>query len=107
MRSNEKQVDDQPADLQQSASTLLGDVFVQMIRQAVRAELQNLGSQVQAEDRLLDAEAAAQMLSVSTEWLYHNSRKLPFTRKLGHKMLRFSYRGIQKYLAARIVSQKS
>jgi predicted DNA-binding transcriptional regulator AlpA len=92
---------------QQNSPTLLGEAFIQAIREAVRAELQGLGTQSPVEDRLLDAEAAAQMLSVSTEWLYHNSRKLPFTRKLGHKMLRFSYLGIQKYLAARIVSQKS
>jgi predicted DNA-binding transcriptional regulator AlpA len=92
---------------QPSTPTLLGEPLIQAIREAVRAELQSFATQSHTEDRLLDAEAAAQVLSVSTEWLYHNYRKLPFTRKLGSKMLRFSYLGIQKYLAARIVSSKS
>ena len=56
------------------------------------------------EDRLLDAEQAANMLSVSSDWLYRQAKKLPFTRKLGPKMLRFSYQGIQKYLATRKMS---
>jgi predicted DNA-binding transcriptional regulator AlpA len=56
---------------------------------------------VNEQDRLLDAEEAAKILSVSVEWLYRNAKRLPFTRKLGHKMLRFSSVGIQKYLAIR------
>jgi predicted DNA-binding transcriptional regulator AlpA len=87
---------------QPSTPTLLGEPLIQAIREAVRAELQSFATQSHTEDRLLNNEAAAQVLSVSTEWLYHNSLKLPFTRKLGSKMLRFSYLGIQKYLAARI-----
>jgi predicted DNA-binding transcriptional regulator AlpA len=90
---------------QQDPSTLLRTLLIDAVREAVRAELQNFGAQPHPEDRLLDAEATAQLLSVSTEWLYHNSRRLPFTRKLGHKMLRFSYLGIQKYLSCRIASE--
>ena len=54
-----------------------------------------------AEDRFLTIEEAAKMLNVSSDWLYRNSGKLPFRRKLGPKMVRFSSRGIQKYLAAK------
>ena len=60
--------------------------------------------QTGGEDRLLDAEEASRVLSVSPDWLYRQARKLPFTRKLGHKMLRFSSQGIQKYLATRKIS---
>jgi predicted DNA-binding transcriptional regulator AlpA len=60
-----------------------------------------LGDHGQGEDRFLDAKEAARLLSVSEDWLFRHSRKLPFARKLGPKMLRFSYHGIQKYLAAR------
>ncbi|MBI4487616.1 MAG: hypothetical protein HY694_00900 [Deltaproteobacteria bacterium] len=56
------------------------------------------------EDRLLDAEQAGQLLGMSRYWLYRHARKLPFARKLGPKNLRFSYQGIQKYLATRKVS---
>jgi predicted DNA-binding transcriptional regulator AlpA len=53
------------------------------------------------EERLLDVEEAVAVLGLSTDWLYRNAKKLPFTRKLGPKMLRFSHRGILKWLATR------
>jgi predicted DNA-binding transcriptional regulator AlpA len=56
------------------------------------------------EDRLLDAEEASRLLCVSSDWLYRHAKRLPFTRKLGPKMLRFSSHGIQKYLATRKMS---
>ena len=55
-------------------------------------------------DHLLDAEEASKVLSVSADWLYRHANKLPFARKLAPKMLRFSYLGIQKYLAARKIA---
>ena len=85
---------------------LLGEALLDAIRQAVRTEIQALGHNGNGhEDRLLDTAEAAKVLSVSEEWLYRNAKKLPFTRKLGHKMLRFSHLGIQKYLAAKITLQ--
>ena len=56
------------------------------------------------EDRLMDAEEASRLLCVSEDWLYRHARRLPFSRKLGPKMLRFSYQGMQKYLATRKIS---
>ena len=53
------------------------------------------------EERLLNAEEAAEILNVSSDWLYRNAKKLPFTRKLGRKTLRFSHQGIMKWLANR------
>ncbi len=53
----------------------------------------------QCGDRLLTAEQAAEILSTSPDWLYRHATQLPFTRKLGPKMLRFSSRGIQAYLS--------
>jgi predicted DNA-binding transcriptional regulator AlpA len=82
--------------------SLLGDAIFGAIRQAVREEIQAvLGNGHGDEDRLLDAEEAAEVLSVSPDWLYRRAKKLPFTRKLGTKMLRFSSQGIQKYLATK------
>jgi predicted DNA-binding transcriptional regulator AlpA len=54
-----------------------------------------------SDERLLTVEQAAEMLSMSPDWLYRHAKKLPFTRKLGPKMLRFSYQGILKWLATR------
>ena len=83
-------------------STLLGQAIVDAIRQAVREEIQALGHNGNGhEDRLLDAEDAAKVLSVSEDWLYRNAKKLPFSRKLGPKMLRFSYQGLVKWLSTR------
>ena len=55
------------------------------------------------EDRLLDAEEAARLLAVSEDWLYRKAKNFPFTRKLGPKMLRFSFQGIQKWIATKKV----
>ena len=52
-------------------------------------------------DRLLDVNKTAKKLSVSTDWLYRNSNKLPFTRRLGPRKLRFSDQGIEKYIKSR------
>lgn len=49
-------------------------------------------------DRLLDPEEAAKILSVSQDWIYHEAKKLPFTRKLGPRLLRFSYNGIIRWM---------
>jgi len=86
-------------------SALLWQALLDAIRQAVREEIQTVERNGNGhEDRLLDAGEAAKVLSVSEDWLYRNAKKLPFTRKLGHKMLRFSEQGIIKWLATRKVN---
>ena len=81
--------------------------FFEEIRQLVREEIcaLNAGSHMQEEERLLNAEEAAKILNVSSDWLYRHAKKLPFTRKVGPKMLRFSHKGIVKWLATRKFSQ--
>ncbi len=69
-----------------------------LIREEVRAANQNGHHEG---DRLLDAEEASRLLSVSPDWLYRHGSRLPFTRKLAPRVLRFSYQGIQKYLTTR------
>ena len=49
------------------------------------------------EDRLLTVAEACEKLNVSEEWIYHNTRKLPFVRKVGG-LLRFSSNGLQRYI---------
>jgi predicted DNA-binding transcriptional regulator AlpA len=77
---------------------------VAQLREIVREEIQAARAPHQDADRLLDAVEAAKMLSMSEDWLYRHAKKLPFTRKLGPKTLRFSYLGIQKYLSTRRLS---
>ena len=75
-----------------------------LLRRIIREEIGALKIDVNGQDRLLDAAEASGFLCVSPDWLYRHANKLPFTRKLGPKMLRFSYQGIQKYLATRKIS---
>ncbi len=50
-------------------------------------------------DRLLTVKQAAPVLGMSTDWLYRNAERLPFTRRTGRRVLRFSERGLTRYLA--------
>ena len=52
-------------------------------------------------DRLLDAKRAAEMLHTSTDYLYRHSSKLPFTLRMGRKVL-FSKAGIERYIRVRM-----
>ncbi len=72
-----------------------------LIREEIRAAIGQNGHQG---DRLLGAREAAEILSVSPDWLYRYGSRLPFTRKLAPRVLRFSYLGIQKYLASKNIS---
>jgi len=75
---------------------------VGQLKALIREEIEQAqGQNGQGEDRLLDAEEASKLLSVSPDWLYRHSSRLPFTRKLGPKMLRFSCQGLQKWLTTR------
>ncbi len=53
------------------------------------------------EDVLLDVDKAAQRLSTSKDWLYRHADKLPFTIRLGARQLRFSVKGIERYIRQR------
>jgi predicted DNA-binding transcriptional regulator AlpA len=75
-----------------------------LLRRIIREEIAALKADVNEGDRLLDAPEAAKILTVSEDWLYRHAKKLPFTRKLGPKMLRFSSTGIRKFLATRKTS---
>ena len=52
-------------------------------------------------DRLLNARAAAVKLGTSQDWLYRRSQKLPFTVRIGRKVL-FSEAGIERYIRQRM-----
>jgi predicted DNA-binding transcriptional regulator AlpA len=58
----------------------------------------------ETEDRLLTADEAASLLRVTPRWLYRRSSRLPFTRRLSRKALRFSETGIRRWMAARKAS---
>jgi len=53
------------------------------------------------EDHLLTVTEAAERLGTSCDWLYRHAHKLPFTVRLGSRQLRFSSKGIERYLRNR------
>jgi excisionase family DNA binding protein len=53
-------------------------------------------AQAQA-DELLSAPEAARRLGISQDYLYHHHGDLPFTRRVGRRLL-FSALGIEKYI---------
>ena len=84
-------------DSKPAAGLTVGEFRV-LIREGVESVQSAKGH---GEDRLLTAEDAAGVLSVSPDWLYRNAKTLPFARKIGEKMLRFSSQGMQKWLNTR------
>ena len=49
-------------------------------------------------DRLLSPQEAASRLGVTTRWLYRNAKRLPFTRKLTARTLRFHEAGLERFI---------
>ena len=74
---------------------------VGQLRELIRDEVQAARTSQDQGDRLLDVKETAKMVSMSEDWLYRQAKKLPFTRKLGPKMLRFSQQGIVKWMDTR------
>jgi len=52
-------------------------------------------------DRLLTTQEASELLGVSPRWLSRRASKLPFTRRLSRKAIRFSEAGLRRWLATR------
>ena len=69
----------------------LAQVAYEQIRQRIASGEWNTGTP-------LSEPTLAKVLQVSPDWLYRNSRKLPFTRRLGPEALGFFYRGIQTWI---------
>jgi predicted DNA-binding transcriptional regulator AlpA len=50
-------------------------------------------------DPMLTAEEVAARLGTTVRWVYRHVSRLPFVRRLGPKTLRFSAKGLDRYLA--------
>ena len=73
----------------------------QIIAEEVRAALQNTGALVSDKDKLLEPKKAAELMGVTPRWQYRHADKLPFTRRISRKHLRFSEAGLRRWLAAK------
>ena len=55
----------------------------------------------QEADRLLTVNEAAAKLGMTKDWLYRHAKSLPFTVRPSRGRVRFSLRGIEKYIRQR------
>ncbi len=81
--------------------------FARAVSQAVAAELRPLlktGDRPQTaakSDRLLTAAEVAERLNVGRRFVYDHADKWPFTKRLDEGTLRFSERGLDRWLEHR------
>lgn len=54
------------------------------------------------EDRLLNSADAVSRLGISKDWVYRNASRLPFTVRVSDGLLRFSAKGIDRFIASRV-----
>jgi len=62
------------------------------------AESNNADHGSGAADRLLTVPELAEALSVDERWVYRHANTFPFTRRLSDRTLRFSQRGLERWL---------
>ncbi len=55
----------------------------------------------ESEDRLLTTKEAAIKLGLSKDYLYRHAQTFPFTVRIGARHLRFSFKGIERYISTR------
>jgi predicted DNA-binding transcriptional regulator AlpA len=84
---------------------MIVQLSVSQLRQIIAEEVANAlqigpGHTIE-EDNLLTPEQAAEILGQSVRWLYRHAAKLPFTRRLSRKNLRFSEAGLRRWIAAK------
>ena len=72
--------------------------FADLVAAKIAARL-NGKPELEQPDRLLTVREAAKRLGVSTRYVYARADDYPFTKRLGPKTLRFSERGIERWLA--------
>ena len=77
------------------------DMLLDSIRIIVREEIAAATGKHDDSDRLLTADEAAAILDVNIRWLYRHAAKLPFTRRISRKNIRFSETGLRRWVAAK------
>ena|SRR5262245_14956508 len=87
-------------------TSILGDAFraelKELVREVIREELADVGNGSghppgrDEDDGLVNVDEASQYLSMSKSWLYKNSDRLPFARKVGGS-LRFDKPGMRRW----------
>lgn len=84
-------------------SSLIVTLTVVQLRSLIRQEMEGVqgkGNHLE-EDVLLTGEEAASLLNVNVRWMYRHANKLPFTKRLSRRNLRFSKVGLLRWRDAK------
>ncbi len=86
------------------AETMNSTAPVADILKVIQEELGHISNggtprRAQEPEKLLTAQQVAETLNVTSRWVYEHADSLPFMRRIGSRSLRFSSRGLEKYLA--------
>jgi excisionase family DNA binding protein len=93
-----------PSELPALAAELARALADVLVRTASVAPITAVAARDQS-DSLLTVKEAAERLSVAPSWLYRHAKRLPFTRKLGHRTLRFEAVGLERWTASRVAGR--
>jgi predicted DNA-binding transcriptional regulator AlpA len=91
----------EPPDDSRMLVTMTVGELRQVVSEEVRAALQNEGAHMVDKNRLLSPQQAAEILGQNVRWVYRHAGKLPFTRRVSRKNLRFSEAGLRRWIALR------
>jgi hypothetical protein len=80
--------------------TLTKNELKQLVHDTVVAALAASHRMPTDKEILLTPEQAAALIGVNRRWLYRRAAKLPFTRRISRKTLRFSEGGLRRWIAA-------
>ncbi len=81
---------------------MLESVRIRLEKRFMASSLPTVKPEVsKVEDRLLTTQEAAERLSVEPRWLYDHFDQLPFGKRLADRTLRFSERGLDRWLERR------
>lgn len=91
----------EPGDLPSLAGELSRALAAVLIRSTAQVALIAAPSPRESSAELLTVGQAAERLGVARTWLYRHAKSLPFTRKLGHRTLRFDARAMERWASTR------
>ncbi len=89
----------QAVELLMEARTLVARLEARVFSAMLKSARQ--GDKLDGPDHLLTAEEAAAVLHVTPRWLYRHANRLPFTRRVSRKQLRFSEKTLRKWVNSR------
>lgn len=104
LAANPGRVEDLPEDnlpdLLAELERLRARIWSELARPRIPSS-HNPGEAAETGDRLLDAQDVAELLDVAPRYVYDHADDWPFTRRLSPRKLRFSERGLYRWLETR------